>query len=380
MGDTAARVAVVLFNLGGPDRPAAIRPFLRNLFRDPAILRVPGPIRRLLAWLIVRARLRAATENYALLGGSSPLLPQTRDQAAALQASLGIPGVQCFVAMRYWHPLVMETARAVQAWRPDQVILLPLFPQFSTTTTGSAFAAWHEACAAIGLVAETRAICCWCDAPKFIAATSDSLRATLGHARATLPSATPLRVLFSAHGLPEAIVRAGDPYAIQVARTVEAIRAAIGPAMPESVLCYQSRATPQRWLAPATTDEIARAARDRVAVVVVPISFVSEHVETLVELDVEYRELAGRLGVPGYFRVQTVGTDDVFVSGLAAIVAEALARGTGVTRERGGRLCPKECGACPNGAGAETAMPAVGCAAVGKIVGPTGWDAAASPV
>src|SRR5580698_4679250 len=145
------RVAVVLFNLGGPDRPEAIKPFLLNLFRDPAILRVPFFVRPLLARLIARSRLKPATANYALLGGKSPLLELTQLQADALQAALPALDAKCFIAMRYWHPFSRETARAVKQWRPDEVLLLPLYPHYSTTTTGSSLTAWREAAAAVGL-------------------------------------------------------------------------------------------------------------------------------------------------------------------------------------------------------------------------------------
>ena len=149
------RVAVVLFNLGGPDRPEAIKPFLINLFTDPAILRVPFFVRPFLARAIARARLAPARANYALLGGKSPLLELTQQQAVALEAALPELDVKCFVAMRYWHPFSDETARSVHQWSPDEVVLLPLYPQYSTTTTGSSLTAWREAAASVGLIAQT---------------------------------------------------------------------------------------------------------------------------------------------------------------------------------------------------------------------------------
>src|SRR5947208_10148385 len=140
-----ARHAVVLMNLGGPDSPAAVRPFLYNLFSDPAIIGLPAPLRLPLAWLIALRRSAVAGEIYAHLGGASPLLPNTEAQAQALEAALD-PDYRCFIAMRYWHPLTAAAVAAVAVWRPDNVVLLPLYPQFSTTTTGSSLAAWrHEA-------------------------------------------------------------------------------------------------------------------------------------------------------------------------------------------------------------------------------------------
>lgn len=343
-----ARVAVVLFNLGGPDSPDAIRPFLLNLFRDPAILRVPFFVRPFLARTIARRRLAPATENYAILGGKSPLLELTRAQAAALEAALPELEVRCFIAMRYWHPFSDETARAVKDWRPEEVVLLPLYPQFSTTTTGSSLRAWREAAVGVGLVAPVRTICCYFDDPEFIAATTAPIRAMLDQARAWRPDGVKLRVLFSAHGLPEIIVQRGDPYQWQIERCAEALVAALDDPELDWVVCYQSRATPQKWLDPSTEREIERAARDHVAVVVVPLAFVSEHSETLVELDVEYRQLAERLGVPGYFRVPAQNDDPAFVDALAGLVRTVRSRGTGLCSCVGGRVCPERWEGCPN--------------------------------
>ena len=341
------RLAVVVFNLGGPDRLEAVGPFLRNLFRDPAILRVPIFVRPLLARLIASRRLAAATVNYRLLGGRSPLLELTEGQAAALTASLGEYETKTFIAMRYWHPFSDETARAVKAWRPDKVVLLPLYPQFSTTTTGSSLAAWREASCNVGLVAETRSICCYpCD-PAFIATTLAGIRRSWTEARASLPAGVPLRLLFSAHGLPETIVLRGDPYQWQIEQTVAAVMTGWDGPPPEHRICYQSRATPQKWLDPSTEHELRQAAADRVAVLVVPIAFVSEHSETLVELDVEYRDLARTLGVPGYFRVPTQGVDAGFIAALAERVRAALHAGPGLMPAGGIRLCPGGFRGCP---------------------------------
>src|SRR6201996_1676332 len=166
------RVAIVLFNLGGPDSPAAIKPFLRNLFLDPAILRVPFFVRPFLARMIARARVAPATANYALLNGKSPLLPLTEGQADALEAELPEMEAKCFIAMRYWHPFVHEGAQAVKAWKPDAVVLLPLYPHFSTTTTGSSLVAWRLAAAQIGLAVDTTTVCCYPVDPAFTTATA----------------------------------------------------------------------------------------------------------------------------------------------------------------------------------------------------------------
>ena len=343
------RVAVVLFNLGGPDRPEAIRPFLLNLFTDPNILRVPFFVRPILARRIARARLLPATASYAVLGGRSPLLELTRAQAAALEAQLPDLDAKCFIAMRYWHPMSDETARAVRDWRPDDVVLLPLYPHYSTTTTGSSLTAWREAAARAGLVADTVTLCCYPTDAGYVAATAALLDAAHATARAQLDPAIGLRVLFSAHGLPEAVVRRGDPYQWQIEQTAAAVLREVSEPVSDWTVCYQSRATPQRWIEPSTEAEIERAARDGVAVLVVPIAFVSDHSETLVELDVDYRTHAGRLGVPGYFRVPTQNSDIAFIAALARVVRRVRARGPGLCSHAGGRICPIDRSQCPFG-------------------------------
>jgi ferrochelatase len=349
-GATAPRrIAIVLFNLGGPDRPEAIKPFLLNLFLDPAILRVPFFVRPFLARIIARERVAPATENYALLGGKSPLLGLTQEQAAALESALPEVEAKCFIAMRYWHPFSLEAARALKAWGPDEVVLLPLYPQFSTTTTGSSLLAWRDAAVRVGLAANTTTVCCYPVDPAYAAATAALVNAGYQRARDALDPAVPLRVLFSAHGLPEVIVQGGDPYQWQVEQTVAAVVAAWGEAV-DYAICYQSRATPQKWIDPSTEGEIERAAKDGTAVLVVPIAFVSEHTETLVELDVEYRDLAVKLGVPGYFRVPTQNADAGFIASLAGVVRRAIGCGPGLCNGGGGRVCRLEHRGCPFGA------------------------------
>jgi len=337
----------VLFNLGGPDRPESIKPFLLNLFSDPAILRGPFFVRPFLARAITRARLPPARANYALLGGRSPLLELTRAQAAALEEALDDLDARCFVAMRYWHPLSDEVAREVRDWAPDEVVLLPLYPHYSTTTTGSSLTAWREAAAGVGLVANVITLCCYPTDESYVAAATGLLRAAYASACATLGASVRPRVLFSAHGLPEAIVRKGDPYQWQIEQTVASILSKWDQPGIDWAICYQSRATPQQWIGPSTESEIERAAHDKVPVLVVPVAFVSEHSETLVELDVEYRALAERLGVPGYFRVPTQNADTGFIAALAGLVHRARSRGPGLCSHLGGRFCAAERQGCP---------------------------------
>ncbi|MDE2517752.1 MAG: ferrochelatase, partial [Rhodospirillales bacterium] len=258
-----SRLAVVLFNLGGPDRPEAIYPFLRNLFSDPAILRVPFFVRPILARIIARARREPATANYALLGGRSPLLGLTQKQADALQARLAAEDpdreVRCFIAMRYWHPFAADVAREIAAWAPEHVLLVPLYPHYSTTTTGSSLTDWRESAARAGLVAETTTLCCYPEDAAYIAAEAQRLTLAYAQAQASLPVGVGLRVLFSAHGLPQSIVDAGDPYAWQIERTAQAVLAAWGTTAIDWQICYQSRATPQKWLEPSTEQAIEKA-------------------------------------------------------------------------------------------------------------------------
>jgi len=343
------KIAVVLFNLGGPDRPEAVRPFLHNLFSDPAIIRAPFPIRPLLAWLITRRRTPPAMENYALLGGRSPLLELTEQQAAALEASLTPDlDLRCFIAMRYWHPMTDAAVDAVKAYGPDRIVLVPLYPQFSTTTTGSSLIAWRDAAARRGLVARTTALCCWHSDTGFVNATAAILRTHYERARAEIGSGTGLRILFSAHGLPESIVKAGDPYQWQVEQSVARIVAAAGLEDTDHTICYQSRVTPQVWIGPSTEAAIEAAAHDRTAVLVVPVAFVSEHSETLVELDVEYGDLARKLGVPGYFRVSTQNSDPAFIAALADLVRRTVTSDRALCSHAGGRQCPKAHRDCPH--------------------------------
>jgi protoporphyrin/coproporphyrin ferrochelatase len=318
-GAEMVRRAVVLMNLGGPDSPGSVRPFLYNLFSDPAIIGLPGFLRRPLAWLIAARRAATARAIYAQLGGSSPLLANTEAQARALEAELGA-GYRCFIAMRYWHPLTAAAIGAVKEWRPDEIVLLPLYPQFSTTTTASSLEAWRREAARQGLGGVTRAIRSYPAAEGFIAALVALVGSVLNDAEA---GAVPVRLLFSAHGLPLKIVRAGDPYPGEIESTAAAVVHALGRPGLDWVVCYQSRVGPLAWVGPSVEDELRRAGRDGVAVVVAPIAFVSEHSETLVELDRDYRRVAEACGVPAYHRVPTVGTDRRFIGALADLVRAA---------------------------------------------------------
>ena len=339
-----SRTAIILFNLGGPDRPEAVKPFLFNLFNDPAIISLPQPLRYLIAKLISGKRDKVAQAIYAQIGGGSPIVPNTEAQARALEQKTGM---KCFIAMRYWHPFVEDVVEQVKSYAPDNIVLLPLYPQFSTTTTQSSLKSWHRAAKKAGLNKPTKTICCYPQQSGFIASLTAKIRNSY---EAALPHGKP-RLLFSAHGLPEKIVRRGDPYPLHCQQTVDALRQALKIENLDSVLCYQSRVGPLKWIGPSTDDELRRAGQDKVPVIIVPIAFVSEHSETLVEIDKEYRHLAKEKGVPYFAYTGTVADDPVFIDGLAELVRTACASSKSCISADGQRICMANIAACPHARG-----------------------------
>lgn len=324
-----ARKAVVLFNLGGPDRLEAVEPFLFNLFYDPAIIQLPLIFRYLVARLISRRRAPIARDIYKNIGGRSPLLEQTQKQAAALGVLLDAEkdDYKIFIAMRYWHPRADETVREVANFDPDEVILLPLYPQFSTTTTESSVKEWAREAEKAKLNTPTTTICCYPAEHGFVDAYVDLIDRQLRQIVGEQP-----RLLFSAHGLPQKIIDAGDPYQQQVEHSVAAIVDKLDLKDLDYTICYQSRVGPVKWITPSTDDEIVRAGQDKKPVMVIPVAFVSEHSETLVELDIEYAELAKNSGVPAYYRIPTVYCHPAFINGLAGLVKN-------MDPEKNSRLC-----------------------------------------
>jgi len=332
------KVAVVLFNLGGPDSPKAVRPFLFNLFRDAAIIQLPALVRYPLAALIAGGRTKTAQANYAIMGGASPLRPETEAQAQALETELRRQGVDArvFIAMRYWKPFARETARQVAAFAPDEIVLLPLYPQFSTTTTASSVKDWLAAYRGPG---RSRTVCCYPNSLGVVEAHVAEIRKVWDAAGRPAN----LRLLFSAHGLPQQVVDAGDPYAAQVMATAAAIAERL-PELADWQVCFQSRVGRLKWLAPSTDDAIRAAGADGKGVLISPIAFVSEHVETLVELDHEYAHMARELGIAPYLRARTPGVAPAFIADLARATTEALGRDG--TRPHGPWLCPAGHGKC----------------------------------
>lgn len=341
------KVAVILFNLGGPDSLKAVRPFLYNLFSDKAIIRIPGPFRQILAWLISLKRSSTAKEIYQHIGGKSPILELTHKQAEALEKELNTKAGEdkewkVYTSMRYWKPRAKEVSEAVARFEPNRMILLPLYPQFSTTTTLSSFREWRKYARERKINAETTALCCYPTDKIFTTAHADTIRNA--YWKASKEKAP--RILFSAHGLPESIIDAGDPYQWQVEQTVNSVVNILQIPDLDYDVCYQSRVGPVKWIGPSTEDEIMRAGKDKKPIIIVPIAFISEHSETLVELDIEYASLAKEHGVPEYVRVPALGTNPYFIEALTNLCQTTLER-KGVCSHQGERICPEKFGMCP---------------------------------
>lgn len=300
-------------NLGGPDSLGAIRPFLYNLFYDKAILDLPNPFRYLLARWISFSRNKKAKKIYSLIGGKSPILENTLRQARCLKAALESDfEVLVVPAMRYWKPRVVDALEVVNTFRPAKIILLPLYPQFSTTTTKSSIEEWQR----VAPLWQSRTVIenHHFKDPDFIKAHQELIRPILIEAaKHGVP-----KILFSAHGLPQKVIDSGDPYQSQVEATVESILKDFEDV--DSVICYQSKVGKLKWLGPSTEQELKKAALEKRPVVVVPISFVSEHSETLVELDIDYATKAKNWGVPFYGRVPALGDNPLYIKCLEKAV------------------------------------------------------------
>lgn len=329
--DTNKKLAVVLMNLGGPSGMSTIRAFLFNFFMDKNIIPLPQPFRYLLAQWISWTRSRgAARESYGHLNGTSPLLVNTQKQARALETALqkDFPAARVFVSMRYWHPLAGQMVQEVAAFRPDKVVLLPLYPQFSTTTVFSSLQNWRQAAKKHGLEIPTAEVCCYHTQPGFITASAELIRRELEAA----PKKT--RLLFSAHGLPQKNINAGDPYQWQCEQAAEDIVRQLNITGLDWKICYQSKVGKMRWTEPSLETALEEAADDNLGVLIYPLAFVSEHVETLVEINIEYRERAAHMGIPYYAQVPTVGTHPAFIGGLLEIVSAK------VKNAANNRVCP----------------------------------------
>jgi len=307
-----AKTGVVLMNMGGPDSIEAIQPFLYNLFSDHNIIRIPRPIQKPVAWLISKVRAKKTEEYYRVMGGKSPQKEQTLQQAQALQEKLG-DDYTVVVAMRYWHPFTEEAVEKLMAQQVDKIILLPLYPHYSKTTTGSSFQEFERVYREKGLSIPVKRVSSYHNHPLFIKAWVEKIKEDLGE------DYRGYYFLFSAHSLPEKVIKEGDPYQKQIEETVRLIMEHF-PEVEHSI-GYQSKVSPVKWLEPFTDEEIMRLGREGVKkLAVIPVSFVSEHSETLYELDKMYSELAKNSGIENYKRVGTLRTSPLFIDALQDLV------------------------------------------------------------
>ncbi|PSN18895.1 ferrochelatase [filamentous cyanobacterium CCP5] len=319
------RVGVLLLNLGGPEQLEDVRPFLFNLFSDPEIIRLPFPwLQRPLAWLISSSRAKQSQENYQQIGGGSPLRRITEQQAEALNQALQAQGqeAEIYIGMRYWYPFTEEAIARIKRDRIEELVVLPLYPQFSISTSGSSFRLLERLWLEDPALQQIRytVIPSWYDRAGYVQAMADLIAQELDQ----LPNPEAAHIFFSAHGVPVSYVEeAGDPYQREIEHCTQLIMETLGRSN-DHTLAYQSRVGPVEWLQPYTEDAIADLAKAGVkALVVVPISFVSEHIETLQEIDIEYREIAEEAGIETFRRVPALNTHPAFINDMAAMVLEA---------------------------------------------------------
>ncbi len=320
------RVGVLLLNLGGPDRLEDVRPFLYNLFSDPEIIRLPVPwLQSPLAWLISTSRAKKSQANYEQIGGGSPLRRITEEQAEALKQELQQHGqdTNVYVGMRYWHPFTEEAVAQIKRDGIDRLVVLPLYPHFSISTSGSSFRLLEDLWKTDPALQQIKytVIPSWYDSPGYLEAMADLIAQQLDQ----LPHPDQAHIFFSAHGVPVSYVEeVGDPYQREIEACARLIMQRLGRPN-DYTLAYQSRVGPVEWLQPYTEDAIKDLAKKGVQdLVVVPLSFVSEHIETLQEIDMEYREVAEEAGIERFSRVPALNTHPVFINDLANLVVNAL--------------------------------------------------------
>jgi ferrochelatase len=309
--------AVILFNLGGPDKLENVEPFLFNLFNDPAILNLPSFIRYPLAKLIANRRAPTAKKIYQELGGSSPILKLTQEQSFSLEQSLNKNDkdseYKCFIVMRCWHPRAENVINQVINFNPEEIILMPLYPQYSAATSGSSIKEWNDVCKKNNFKVKTSTICCYPTDKNFVEAHKNEIVKKI-------KDLNNFKLIFSAHGLPEKNIKKGDPYQWQVEQSVDKIVKSLNIQDLDWILSYQSRVGPLKWIGPSTEDIIVENSKLGKHIVLVPIAFVSEHSETLVELDIEYRELADKNGCKNYSRVPALGTNENFIKAMSNLI------------------------------------------------------------
>ena len=333
------RRAVILFNLGGPDKLESVEPFLFNLFNDPAIISIPSLFRYPLAKLISKRRTPIAKNIYKEIGNKSPILELTRRQAKSLEENLLKKGdYRCFVVMRCWHPRASDVIKKVKEYNPEEITLLPLYPQFSATTSGSSINEWNKLCEKENYNIKTKTICCYPTEDNFIVSHVSLIKKTL-----TTVKDRNFKLIFSAHGLPESKIKKGDPYQWHVEETVKEIMLKLKSENFDYVISYQSRVGPMKWIGPSTDAEIIKYSKEKKGIIIVPVAFVSEHSETLVELDIEYKKIAEKNGCIFYKRVPALGSEENFIKGLAHLVLQRQTRGDFVSSI----MCPNKFVKCP---------------------------------
>jgi len=331
--------AVILFNLGGPDKLENVEPFLFNLFNDSAIISIPSIFRYPLAKFISKRRAPIAKNIYKEIGNKSPILELTQEQAKSLENTLSTKGdYKCFVVMRCWHPRASDVIKKVQEYKPNEVILLPLYPQYSASTSGSSINEWKEICKKENYQVKTKTICCYPTENNFVESHAKLIKKTIKNLKNNS-----FKLLFSAHGLPENKIKNGDPYQWQIEQTVEQIMSKLTNENLDYTICYQSRVGPLKWIGPSTDEIIIKYSKEKKGIVIVPVAFVSEHSETLVELDIEYKKLAEKNGCSFYKRVPALGIEEDFIKGLSKLVLQQETRGNYVSSV----MCPDKYVKCP---------------------------------
>ena len=309
--------AVILFNLGGPDKLENVEPFLFNLFNDPAILNLPTLLRYPLAKIISNRRAPIAKKIYEELGGSSPILNLTKEQSGALEKKLNQTQTEdeykCFIVMRCWDPRAEDVIKDVKLYSPNEVVLMPLYPQYSAATSGSSIKEWKDICKKNNYHTKTSTICCYPTDINFIKAHTKEIIKKINNLEN-------FKLIFSAHGLPEKNIKKGDPYQWQVEQSVRKIIESLNIKNLDWILSYQSRVGPLKWIGPSTEDIIVENSKIGKHIVLVPIAFVSEHSETLVELDIEYKEIANANGCKNYTRVPALGTNEDFIKAMSELI------------------------------------------------------------
>jgi len=331
--------AVILFNLGGPDKLENVEPFLFNLFNDPAIISIPSIFRYPLAKFISKRRAPIAKNIYKEIGNRSPILELTENQARSLENNLLKEGdYKCFVVMRCWHPRASNVIKNVKKYDPEEIILLPLYPQYSAATSGSSINEWNDLCKKENYNVKTKTVCCYPTENNFIKSHISLINKTLK----TVENNN-FKLIFSAHGLPENKIKKGDPYQWQIEQTVKEIMLKMKNQNLDYIISYQSRVGPLKWIGPSTDDIIIKYSKEKKGIIVVPIAFVSEHSETLVELDIEYKKLAEKNGCIFYKRVPALGIEENFIKGLAELVLKKKTKDNFVSSV----MCPNNYVKCP---------------------------------